>query len=66
MVERVADPLDRRAKRIRFSRLGYVGLMHGLGILRDVEDALRSSVGERRIRELHETLALVIAALERT
>jgi DNA-binding MarR family transcriptional regulator len=64
MVERIADPRDRRAKRIRFSRLGYAALMHGLGLLREVEGQLRARVGERRMRELHETLALVIGALE--
>src|SRR5262249_29884323 len=36
MVERVRDPTDRRAKRIRFSRRGYAALMHGLGVLREV------------------------------
>jgi DNA-binding MarR family transcriptional regulator len=64
MVERVPDPQDRRAKRIRFSRLGYAALMHGLGVLRDLEGELRSAVGERRMRELHQTLALLIGALE--
>src|SRR6476469_5743919 len=33
MVERVADPTDRRAKRVRFSRRGHAALLHGLGIL---------------------------------
>ena len=65
MVERIADPHDRRAKRIRFSRLGYAALMHGLGILRDVEATLRSRVGARRMSDLHHTLKLVVQALER-
>jgi DNA-binding MarR family transcriptional regulator len=65
MVERVPDPVDRRAKRIRFSRLGYAALMDGLGLLRDIEADLASAVGERRMRELHATLKLLIAALER-
>jgi DNA-binding MarR family transcriptional regulator len=66
MVERIDDPDDRRAKRIRFSRRGFGALMHGLGVLRSVETALRATVGERRMRELHETLQLVIRALEET
>jgi DNA-binding MarR family transcriptional regulator len=61
-VERTPDPDDRRAKRIRFSRRGYEGLMHGLGVLRDLEEGLRASIGDRRLRELHETLRLIIAA----
>jgi DNA-binding MarR family transcriptional regulator len=66
MVERIDDPTDKRAKRIRFSRRGYAALMHGLGILGDLEKALRAAVGARRMRELHETLGLVIHALEQT
>ncbi|HSS40796.1 MAG TPA: MarR family transcriptional regulator [Polyangia bacterium] len=65
MVERIADPADKRAKLIRFSRRGYAALMHGLGVLRDLEQALAAAVGARRMRELHETLKLVITALER-
>jgi DNA-binding MarR family transcriptional regulator len=65
MVERIEDPTDKRAKRIRFSRLGYHQLMHGLGVLRDIEGALRRVVGARRMRELHETLTMMIQALER-
>ena len=65
MVERVADPTDRRAKRVRFSRRGHAALLHGLGILREVEERLAAEVGRRRMRELHQTLKLVIASLER-
>lgn len=65
MVERIADPTDKRAKRVRFSRGGHAALMHGLDILRELEDTLGASVGRRRMRELHETLKLVIDALER-
>jgi DNA-binding MarR family transcriptional regulator len=64
MVERVGDPEDRRAKRIRFSRRGYAALMQGLGVLREIEDALGAALGRRRMRGLHETLKLVIATLE--
>lgn len=64
MVERVSDATDKRAKRIRFSRRGYAGLMQGLGVLRDLEQSLAATVGARRMRELHETLKLVIEALK--
>ena len=64
MVERVSDPDDSRAKRIRFSRRGHAALMHGLGVLRAIQDGLAAAVGARRMRELHETLKLVIAALD--
>jgi DNA-binding MarR family transcriptional regulator len=65
MVERVADPADRRAKRVRFSRRGHAALLHGLGVLREVEETLAAEVGRRRMRELHETLKLIVGALER-
>ena len=64
MVERVSDPADKRAKRVRFSRRGHAALMQGLGILRDLEETLGAAVGQRRMRDLHETLRLVIGALE--
>jgi DNA-binding MarR family transcriptional regulator len=64
MVERIADPDDKRAKRIRFSRRGYAALMYGLGALREIEEGLGATLGRRRMRELHETLKVVIAALE--
>jgi DNA-binding MarR family transcriptional regulator len=65
VVERVRDPDDRRAKRIRFSRRGYAGLMQGLGVLLEIQQGLGAAIGVRRMRELHATLQLVIAALER-
>jgi DNA-binding MarR family transcriptional regulator len=65
MVERVADPADKRAKRVRFSRRGHAAILHGLGLLRQLEETLAAEVGRRRMRELHETLKLVVAALER-
>jgi DNA-binding MarR family transcriptional regulator len=64
MVERVSDPDDSRAKRIRFSRRGQAALMHGLGVLGEIQEELAAAVGARRMRELHATLELVIAALE--
>lgn len=64
MVERVSDPDDSRAKRIRFSRRGHAALLQGLGVLGTIQEELAGAVGARRMRELHETLKLIIAALE--
>jgi len=64
MVERLSDPADGRAKRIRFSRRGYAALMHGLGILRELEASLTTTVGARRMRELRDTLKLLVETLE--
>ena len=66
MVERVADPTDKRAKRVRFSRGGHAALLHGLGLLRELEETLAAEVGRRRMRDLHQTLKLIVAALERS
>lgn len=64
LVEPIDDPSDRRPKRIRFSHRGYDALMHGLGVLREIEAALRSAVGARRMLDLHDTLKLIIKVLQ--
>lgn len=60
MVERLADPTDKRAKRIRFSRQGYVGLMQGLGALRDIEESCAAVLGRRRMADLHDILKRLV------
>lgn len=64
MVERISDPTDKRARRVRFSRRGHGALLHGLGVLHDIEDTLGAAVGRRRMRELHATLKMIIQTLE--
>ena len=64
MVERISDPQDKRAKRVRFSRRGHAALMHGLGILHELEQTLAGAIGRRRMRDLHTTLNLLIGTLE--
>ena len=64
MVERIDDPTDKRAKRVRFSRRGHGALLQGLGVLGEIETALAAAVGKRRMRELHATLRLIIETLE--
>lgn len=65
MVERVTDPADSRAKLIRFSRQGHAALLHGLGVLGEMQESLSNAVGARRMVALHGTLERIIAALER-
>jgi DNA-binding MarR family transcriptional regulator len=65
MVERISDPTDKRAKRVRFSRRGRAALLHGLGVLGEIEQSLAAAVGRKRMRELHATLNLIIQSLER-
>lgn len=65
VVERVDDPDDRRAKRIRWTRKGERALLHGLGVLADLERELGREVGKARLGELATTCERIIAALER-
>jgi DNA-binding MarR family transcriptional regulator len=64
MLERVPDPADARAKLIRFSKRGEQALLEGLEVLRELEDDLRTWVGDARMAALHAALATVVAHLE--
>ena len=45
VVERVADPEDGRARRVRFTRAGFQALLHGLGVLEQLERDLGAALG---------------------
>ena len=64
VVERVDDPHDRRAKRIRWTRKGQRALLHGLGVLAQLETELARDVGKARLAELADTCERLIAAIE--
>lgn len=61
--ERVPDPSDGRAKLIRFSARGRRGLLHGLGVLRELEGDLAAAIGDPRVRALHGILTDLLAWL---
>lgn len=63
MLERLPDPDDRRARRIRFTG-GGEGLLQGLAVLGEAEGELRRRVGDDRIDALRETLLLLLDELE--
>ncbi len=63
VVERVDDPEDRRAKRIRWTRKGQRALLHGLSLLAELEVELARKVGKTRLAELADTCEHIIAAL---
>jgi DNA-binding MarR family transcriptional regulator len=63
VVEQVADPADGRAKLVRFTPKGEQGLLHGLAVLRTLEQELASKIGKRRMQELHTALLALEKAL---
>lgn len=64
IVERVDDPADRRAKRIRWTKRGERALLDGIGVLAALERDLAKSVGKQRMAALADTLEALIAAVE--
>ena len=64
VVERIDDPADRRAKLIRWTKQGERALLHGLGVLAELERELAMSVGKARMATLADTLEGLIAAVE--
>lgn len=64
VVERVDDPEDARAKRIRWTAKGERALVLGLGLLADLERELAEKVGTTRLAELADTCERLIAALD--
>ena len=63
VVEQVADPADGRAKLVRFTPKGEQGLLHGLAVLRTLEQELSAKIGKRRMQELHTALLALEKAL---
>lgn len=64
VVERTPDPEDRRAKRVRFTPSGIKALLHGLGVLQELEDELTRSLGQKQMSSLKRGLTALLAALE--
>lgn len=56
VIARVPDPQDGRAKLVLFTKRGREGLLEGLGVLRALEVELAQHVGDKRMRQLHDTL----------
>lgn len=58
-LEQVPDPSDGRAKLIRFSTAGQMGLSEGLKVLADLEKDLEKRIGKHLMRQLHQALLAV-------
>lgn len=64
VLEKRPDPLDGRARLITFSERGREGLLHGLGLLAEVEGELRDALGDATLDALHEALLALHDHLE--
>jgi DNA-binding MarR family transcriptional regulator len=64
VVVREPDPDDGRALRVRYTDRGATALVHGLGVLADLEREIAKSVGKKRMAELNAILSDVVLALE--
>ena len=63
ILEAVADPLDGRAKLIRFTKQGRAEIARGLGLLANIDARIREELGQRRSDALRRSLADVDAML---
>jgi DNA-binding MarR family transcriptional regulator len=64
VVAREADPADGRALRVRYTDAGTKALVHGLGVLAELEREIARSVGKKRMAELNTILRDVVGALQ--
>jgi DNA-binding MarR family transcriptional regulator len=64
VVAREADPADGRALRVRYTDRGTAAILHGLGVLSELEREIARTVGKKRMAELNGILSDVVRALE--
>jgi DNA-binding MarR family transcriptional regulator len=65
MLEREADPRDRRAQLIRFTEVGLAELVRGFDVLDGIERELGTAVGAATLARLRRDLATLGPALSR-
>lgn len=58
-VERVADPTDGRARRLRLTKRGREASLHARKLVREVEARWEARIGKRRVADLRETLQAI-------
>jgi len=63
-LRRDPDPADARARLVRFTAHGRRALLHGLGVLAEIESELAGEIGSARMERLRSDLAKLIGALE--
>lgn len=63
VVSRTSDPEDGRAKLVRFTDRGRVGLLEGLALLAELEQELELVVGASALQSTGRTLRRILAHL---
>lgn len=56
VIARVPDPDDARARRVVFTQRGRDGFSRGLKVLRELEQELGATIGERKMEQLRSAL----------
>ena len=64
VVERVPDPEDGRARRVRFTRRGFQALLHGVGVLDRLEQQLAAAIGRLTVDALREGVEAALRAVK--
>lgn len=65
LVSRAVDPVDARARLVRFTARGRRALLHGLSVLAEIEDELADELGRKTLDRLRVDLGALIEVLER-
>jgi DNA-binding MarR family transcriptional regulator len=65
VVRRSKDPTDGRARQVRFTPKGIRALLHGLGVMEELEVELRAALGAAQTDALTRGLRALLAVLDR-
>lgn len=58
------DPDDARARRVSLTEVGVAAMLHGTGVLLDLEASLTPKLGKGNVRTLHRLLTRLLGELE--
>lgn len=66
VVKLTADPDDARAKRVTLTAFGVEAMLHGTGVLEQLEAELTPEVGAAHVKALKKSLTALLEVLERS
>jgi DNA-binding MarR family transcriptional regulator len=64
LLELAPDPVDGRAKLVRFTPRGIEAIRHGLSVLASIESEIASKIGKKRMHALRDGLTAMLDTLE--